>query len=106
VGPLNLTLTPFTFFRLFENKTHFLSTILSFLYVSSTVHHHPLFFNELKTMSCLDDNHANIGVDSDIGGLDGNNDTAMVDSATTGTDFLKLTYLLPNSSQHYNQENH
>jgi hypothetical protein len=54
----------------------------------------------------LDDNHASIGVDSDIGGLDGNNDTAMVDSATTGTDFLKLTYLLPNSSQHYNQENH
>jgi hypothetical protein len=71
-------------------------------------------------MSCLDNINANTGVDSDIGDLDDDDDhddevametvrdevtkqsyTAMVDSATTGTNFLKLIDLLPNSSQHY-----
>jgi hypothetical protein len=70
-------------------------------------------------MSCFD--HANnTGVDSDTGDLDDedNDDDevametvhdqateqsymAMVDSATTGTDLLKLIDLLPNSSQYY-----
>jgi hypothetical protein len=71
-------------------------------------------------MSCLDNINANTGVDSDIGDLDDDDDhddevametvrdevtkqsyTAMVDSATTGTDLLKLVDLLPNSLQCY-----